>query len=254
VSLLLKNELRLRLGPQHCTATIRGAGFRPRPVGQASAEGPEAIELALAGLVEQGHALPQRAALWIEDEALFTMMMPADATAEQCQELARVQFSQLLGHAELNVQMSLAPCGTQWIAIALETALLSQWREALEARGIQIVQVCSALIEDMNAVRGELGAHTGHAVFVRREGASVVGVTPDTVTHIEWERCDVTDPQQFAARIEAQGLQHSGEGLDEVLPAVHVIPHSPGQRAMLEELCEQRGWTLSRALLGTAAA
>jgi hypothetical protein len=254
VSLLLKNELRLRLGPRHCTASIRRAGFgKSRGAAAVSAEGPEAIEIALASLIERGDDLPQRAALAIEDESLYTMMMPADASAGACLALAREQFAQLLGHADLSVRISLAPCGTQWIALALELPLLEQWREILSARGIRIVQVRSALIEDLNAMRDEIGAHTGHAVFVRREGASVIGVTPRTLTHIEWERCDVTDPHEFAARIEAQGLQHSVEGAQDDLPAVCVIPYNAGQRALLAELCAARGWKLSRALHGAVA-
>lgn len=255
MSLLLKNELRLRLGPQHCDAQIWRAGLRAKMAGHASASGEagDVIELALAALATQGHELPLRASLWVEDESLYTMMLPAEGTPSDALALARGQFMQLLGHDDLSVQITLAPCGTQWIVIALESALLAMWRETLAMRGIAIAHVRSALLEDMNAMRDDLGSHTGHAVFVRREGASVLGVTPQTVTRIDWERCDVTDPEQLAGRIEAQGLQQASEDSDEALPAVCIVPYNAGQRVLLEDMCAQRGWTLSRALLGVPA-
>ncbi len=255
MSLLLKNELRLRLGPQHCDAEIWRAGLRAKKAGHASASGDagDAIELALAALATQGHALPLRASLWVEDEALYTMMLPADGTPSDALAVARGQFMELLGHDDLSVQITLAPCGTQWIVIALEAALLAMWRETLAMRGIAIAHVRSALLEDINTMRVDLGTHTGHAVFVRREGASVLGVTPQTVTRIDWERCDVTDPEQLAGRIEAQGLQQATDDVDEELPAVCIVPYNAGQRAMLQDMCAQRGWTLSRPLLGALA-
>lgn len=255
MSLLRKNELRLRLGPQHCDASIWRGGFRPCIIGRSSAQGEmsEAIDLALTALAAQGHELPKRASLWIEDEALYTMMLPAEGTPDDALAVARGQFMELLGHDDLRVQTTLAPCGTQWIVIALESAQLAAWRDVLAARSIEIVRVQSALIEDLNAMRSDLAAHTGHAVFVRREGATVLGVTPRTVTRIDWERCDVTDPQQLAGRIEAQGLQLASDDTDVEMPAVCVIPYNAGQRLLLQGMCEQRGWTLARELPGLLA-
>ncbi len=255
MSLLPKNELRLRLGPQHCDASIWRSGFRARMMGRSSAHGAggEAIDLALTSLVALGHDLPKRASLWVEDEALYTMMLPAEGTPDDAQAVARGQFMELLGHDDLQVQTTLAPCGTQWIVIALEAAQLAVWRDVLAGRGIDIVHVRSALLEDLNAMRADLAAHTGHAVFVRREGATVLGVTPRTVTRIDWERCDVTDPEQLAGRIEAQGLQLVNDDAEVEMPEVCVVPYNAGQRVLLADMCAQRGWTLSRELPGVAA-
>ncbi len=255
MSLLLKNELRLRVGPQHCEASIWRRGFRSRVTGRASAHGDaaEVIDLALTSLVAQGHDLPKRATLWVEDEALYTMLLPAEGALADAVQVARGQFMELLGHGELHVQASLAPCGTQWVVIALEAAQLGLWRDTLALRGIELAHVRSALLEDLNAIRTEIASHTGHAVFVRREGATVLSVTPQTVTRIDWERCDVTDPEQLAGRIEAQGLQLVNDDASVEFPDVCVIPYNAGQRVLLEGMCAQRGWKLSRELSALAA-
>lgn len=254
MSLLLKNELRLRLGPQHCDAAIWRAGFRPRETGHTSVAGQngESLEIALGTLVADGHELPKHAALWVEDEYLYTLMLPANDSWNAANQSARTQFAQLLGHDDLKVQTSLAPCGTHWIAVALEAALLDQWRETLTARGIEVDQVRSALLEDLVSLREELRHHVGLAVLVRREGASIITLTAETLTHIEWERCDVTEPEQLAARIEAHALQHAQDAASEMPPAVRVVPFNAGQRALLEDMCAERGWTLCRAVHGAA--
>ena len=255
MSLLLKNELRLRLGPQHCDAVIWRAGFRPRPLGHASVSGRngESLDVALETLVAEGHALPQHAALWVEDEYLYTMMLPANDSWVDANQAARAQFAQMLGHEDLRVQTSLAPCGANWIAVALEAALLDQWREVLTARGVEVQHVRSALLEDLVALRDELRHHLGLVVLVRREGASLITLNDKTITRIEWERCDVTDPQQLAARIEAHGLQHAPEEGDGSALAVCVVPFNSGQRILLEGMCVERGWSLSRAIRSVPA-
>lgn len=250
MSLLPKNELRLRLGPQHCDASIWRAGFRPRSLGHASVSGHngDSLEMALSTLVADGHELPKRAALWVEDEYLYTLMMPANESWNDANDAARVQFAQLLGHDDIRVQTSLAPCGEQWIAVALEVQLLEEWRETLTARGVDVQHVRSALLEDLVALRADLKDHVGLAILVRREGASVISMNLETITHIEWERCDVTDADQLAARIEAHGLQHAGDRGNESMPAVCIVPFNSGQRVLLEDMCAERGWKLSRAL------
>lgn len=255
MSLLLKNELRLRLGPQHCDAAIWRAGFRPRPVGQASVSGQngESLEIALGTLVSEGHELPSRAALWVEDEYLYTLMLPADKPWSNANDAARAHFVQMLGHRDLQVQTSLAPCGARWIAVALESALLDQWREILTARGVEVQHVRSALLEDLVTLREELRGHVGLAILVRREGASVIRLSEETISHIDWERCDVTDTDQLAARIEAHGLQHVHETASDDMPAVCIVPFSTSQRALLEGMCADHGWKLCRAIHGLLA-
>lgn len=205
---------------------------------------------ALDTLVAAGHALPSRAALCVEDEYLYALLLPASGTWGEVDAAARAQFAQMLGHAELHVRMSLAPCGTRWIGVALEAARLEEWRETLAARGIELLHVHPALLEDLAALNAELREalpnQEGLVVLVRSEGASLIGMTKQSITHLEWERCDVTDAQQLGARIEAHRLQHAAAS--EELPAVCVVPCTGGQRLLLEDLCTEHGWKLSRCL------
>ena len=248
MSLRLKSELRLRLGPRHCDAALLRAGFNRGAAGRASISGAngESLAIALETLVAQGHTLPSRATLCVEDEYLYTLLLPADGAWGEAQAAARAQFAQMLGHDDLRVQMSLAPCGARWIAVALETARLDEWRETLGSRGIELMHVRPALLEDLAALhkdlRDALPKGEGLAVLVRHEGASLVRLTPQTIAELEWERCDVVDAQQLGARIEANCLQHAAE--NEAMPAVCVVPSNGGQRLLLEDLCLEHGWTI----------
>jgi hypothetical protein len=248
VSPLLKSELRLRLGPQHCLAAIWRAGLRPHRTGRASASGAngESLETVLSLLAAQGQDLPRRATLLVEDEYVYSLLLPADRAWGDVQADALAQFAQMLGHDALRVRASLAPCGRQWIAVALEAELLEQWQEVLSARGIELVHVRPALLEDLIGLHESLRDHTGLVVLVRREGASVISVDGQTIVRIEWERCNVNDAQQLGARIEAQCLQLA-DSLEQ-LPKVCIVPLDSVQRAGLEPLCAGRGWQLSRAL------
>jgi hypothetical protein len=278
VSLRLRSELRLRLGPRHCDAAISRAGFGQRAAGRAHISGAngESLGLALEALVSQGHELPSRAALCVEDEYLYTLLLPAVGAWGEAEAAARAQFAQMLGDDRLCVQMTLAPCATRWIAMALETARLEEWRETLGSHGIALLHVRPALLEDLAALHGDLcdalPSGEGLAVLVRDEGASLVGLNrqrpqgraapspppagveqsgkatfaQQTIAHLEWERCDVGDARQLGARIEANCLQHAAES--EALPAVCVVPLRGGQRLLLEDLCHDRGWKLGRPL------
>ena len=252
MSLRLKSELRLRLGPQHCDAAIWRSGWRSRPSARMSVPGAngESLDSALDTLVAEGHALPSRAALCVEDEYLYTLLLPASGAWSDANAAAHAQFAQMLGHEELLVRLSLAPCGTRWVGVALETDRLAQWRETLAARGIALEHVHPALLEDLAhlnpQLRDALPNGEGMLVLVRSEGASLIGLTPRSITHLEWERCDVTDAQQLGARIEAHCLQYAAAS--EQLPTVCIVPCNGSQRLLLEDLCNQRGWKLKQAL------
>jgi len=230
VSLLPRNELRLRLGPRH------GA----------------AIDERLAALAEAGRALPRRASVCAEDEYVYYATLPAPAHWKQAREAAGEHFSALLGEHDLLVDATLAPCGTRWIAAAVDAALVQGWRESLAAHGVALQGLRTALLEDLWTLRARIALADGVLALVRSEGVSLVALAGGAVRDLAWERCEVDDLEVLAERI-ASGAAELFAGDDNTQPVpVCLVPSAQGDLQALRELCARRGWTLDEGLRSVA--
>lgn len=254
MSLLLKNELRLRLGPQHCDAALWRAGWSDKAFArtQATGENGQALDAALDQLIADGHALPAHAHILVEDECVYTAILPATHSWRDTRIEAHNLFADMLGHSALRVQATLTPCGRRWIGVAIESAQVEAWQTSLAARGITLGSIRVALLEDLGRKPSEAELRDGLLVLARREGISVIGLEAGSVASIEWERCDVTDPDALAARVEAHHYERAAA--DPALPQpVLVVPLNAGQRALLHDACAERGWRIGTAIHAAAA-
>lgn len=254
MSLLLRNELRLRLGPQHCDAAVWRAGWSDKPFARAQATGEagQALDAALDKLTADAVVLPIHAAIMVEDECVYSAILPATRSWRETRIEAHNLFADMLGHTALQVQATLTPCGRRWIAVAIETAQIEQWHSALAARGVELGSIRVALLEDLGAQSNDVSIQHGLLVLARREGISLIGVDAGSVSSIDWERCDVTDPDELAARVEAHHYERAAA--DPATPQpVHVLPLNAGQRALLHDACAQRGWHMGPAIQALAA-
>jgi hypothetical protein len=253
VSLLLKSELRLRLGPQHCAASIWRAGLKSRSVGSVLVVGDDdPVEQAIVGLLAQGHDLPAVAAVCLEDELMYYATLPAVGFTAQADNAAREYFARTVSDDSLLIQTSLAPCGRTWIAAALEAAWVDQLRERLGAHDIELRHIRGALFEDLKSVHREMAGSDGMVVMLRSEGATIVGLKGGCIVDISWERFDLAELGAVATRLRGYrsrfahsiGRPQSGGTDFEVL----LVPANDDQRELLGPLVQAHGWRLAPSL------
>ncbi len=243
--LRLRSELRLRVGPQHCEASLWAPGLKVRRTACARATGPGA--LAVDGAVEEllaaGHRLPRTASVCAEDEHLYYAVLPADGVWHDALHQARAHFSAMVGDTDLLVSTQLAPSGRQWLAVALAADRVEGWRQSLAGRDIGLGQVRAALFEDLWRLRADLPARSGLVVLVRSEGVMVVSLQAGAISDIAWERCEVTDRAVLRARVDAHGerlSQRAGAG-SPLLPVL-IVPADAAQQPWLTPLADVAGW------------
>lgn len=257
MSLQLRNELRLRLGPRRCEAAIWRAGVQTRCAGRASAEGggTEAIEKALAELVAQGHRLPTRASLCVEDEFLYFATLPATGPWSEAHADAIDYFEAMVGAEDLLVETSLAPCGTTWVAVAIDSGRVEGWRAVLAAHDIEMLHVRAALLEDLWTVRSEVPHGDGLVALLRQEGATVVTLREGCISNISWERCDLDELQSLGQRLmgcRTRFVQAAGVDTTAVMPML-LVPQDAAQHRHVLPMAAEKGWQLAGALLGDPA-
>ena len=259
MSLLWKNELRLRVGPRHTEASIWRAGVHTRCAGRARVAGPHqpAVEEVLGALVAAGHELPDTASVCVDDEYLYYTTLPAGGSWDDAQAAAVDYFAEKVGDQNLLVETSLAPCGRSWVAVAIDAALVEAWRETLSARDVRLGQVRAALFEDLWTLRDDMSPDDGVAVMIRSEGAMLVGLHAGCITDLAWERCNVADPEAIAARVQgysARLSEHLGiGGMPGELP-VFVVPADAAQQALSRPLAGSLGWRVGAALFESETA
>ena len=253
MSLQLRNELRIRVGPQRCEANILRAGLGSRRGGRAQllGTGVDALDGVLGALVADGHGLPGRASVCVEDEFLYYATLPAAGKWRDAHTAACDYFGSMVGDQGLLVETSLVPCGTTWVAVAIDAAMVQQWREVLAGRDIELAHVRAALLEDLLMLRPQLPKHVGRVVLVRDEGASLVQLDAGCIRNIHWERCDTSDGETLAARIEGYRCRFAGTSDDGValdLPPTVVVPPDAAIESLLQGQASRYGWTLIAAL------
>lgn len=257
MSLQLRNELRLRLGPRRCEAAIWRAGVQTRCAGRASAEGGgiESIDSVLAALAAQGHRLPATASVCVEDEFLYFATLPATGSWSEANAEAIDYFDAMIGAEDLLVETSLAPCGTTWVAVAIDGARVDGWRAALAGHDIELRHVRAALLEDLWTVRSEVPDGSGLVALLRQEGATVVGLRDGCIANISWERCDLAELPSLGQRLmgcRARFVQ--AEGVDPAAPVpMLLVPQDGAQHRLVSPMAVERGWQLAGALLGDPA-
>lgn len=253
MSLLLKSELRLRIGARHCAAEVWHAGVSGRCVARAFAqdEGLNLVEAALATLEARGIALPARAKLSVEDELLYFASLPATGPVKNAVATAREHFSAALGEHEMLVGVTLAASGQRWLASALPAELLEPWRLALSERDIALEAVQPAVLQDLRALASAAKFDNGLVVMARAEGLSVLTVEDAGVTNISWERRDLADLPALEARVRAELAQQPGaqDPLNPSRTGVLLAPLNDAQAAALRPLAESCGWRMSAPVL-----
>ncbi|MEQ1686743.1 MAG: hypothetical protein ABL916_24080 [Burkholderiaceae bacterium] len=253
MSLLWKNELRLRVGPRHSEASIWRAGVQTRCAGRARVAGHHqaAVEEVLGVLVAEGHVLPDAASMCVDDEYLYYTTLPAGGSWDDAQAAAVDYFAEKVGEQNLLVETSLAPCGRSWVAVAIDAALVVGWRETLAVLDVRLGQVRAALFEDLWTLRDDMSLDDGVAVVIRSEGAMLVGLHAGCITDLAWERCNVADPEAIAARVQGYSARLSEQlgiaGTPGELP-VFVVPADAAQHALIRPLASSLGWRLGAAL------
>lgn len=249
----LKNELRLRLGPQQRGAEVWSGGLFTRLAGEALHVGRCAgpIEALVDTLEREGLALPRRASVCAEDEYVYYATLPALGSWKEANAAAGEYFAGMLGDADMLVDTTLAPCGSRWIAAAIDAPLVQGWREALEGRGVELRSVRPALLEDLWALRGHVELTDGVLALVRTEGASLIGLRDNAVVDVDWERCDVDDADVLADRIVSAGADLFDRP-DAAAPPVCLVVSPGSDPRPLRDLAASRGWQFSEGLLRQA--
>lgn len=253
MSLLLKSELRLRVGPRHCQIAHWRAGLASRPASTRFVSGaPETlIDEALDALDDGQSVLPQKACVQVEDEHLFMAMLPVQGNWRTAQTQAQRYFDEVLGPEPLLVDVTLAPCGTLWVAAAVYAEQIEAWRHSLAERDVTLTRVSLALLDDLQALRREVTLQDGLLVLVRSEGVSFVTLQAGGVTDVVWERCDLDDIDALVARVQSHlaALAPDASAPETPQPGVCLVPLRAFQTQTLQQSASQLGWQVTPALL-----
>lgn len=248
MSLLLRSELRLRVGARRCQADLWGAGWRTRASVSTVAEGEgDVVAEALALLTARGAALPARAVVVLEDELLYYALLPAERAWGRGDDLARRYFAEVLGDRELNVSASLAPCGRHWMAVAAESATLGEVSEHLARHGVTLRRAGAALFEDLHALRQRLPSD-GVVIWVRDQGLMAMRRHASSWVEMHWNRCDSWQPEVVGAQIDAALHRHgpaAAAPTGQPVPVL-VVAQRGEQATRLAPAALLHGWTLCR--------
>ena len=247
MSLLLKSELRVRMGVQGCEAEVWRAGWTRRPVAQAHTRGDDGalLEQALENLLDQGQTLPARATMVVADEFLYYAVLPCENSWGQAMAQARSRFADSLGEDELLIALQLSPDGGQWLAVAVDAGLVETWRATLAAQGIALNALRPGLFEDLWAWQVAWPLEDGLIALMRDQGVMCVGVLGGSVHSIGWERCDVSQPELWCARVQACAQRLSSSrpeaGSAAAVPVL-LVPESAESASALQLLVPALGW------------
>jgi hypothetical protein len=255
VLLPLRNELRLRIGPLNSGAEVWSGGLFPRLAGEASFADRtgEPIEALLDALDRGELALPRNASICAEDEYVYYATLPGLGSWKEAHAAACDYFADMLGEDDMLIDTTLAPCGTRWIAAAIDAAQVDRWRDTLERRNIELRSVRPALLEDLWALRPRVELVDGLLVLLRSEGASMISLRSNAVCDIVWERFDVADSTTLNERIDSAMLDLCcADGTAASVP-VCLVPQNADGLPVLLELAQRRGWQFSDGLLRQAA-
>lgn len=249
MSPLLKNEVRLSLGSRHSSAGLWRAGWTARCIGKAESHGGDgaAIERLLARLRETAPALPRRATVCVDDEWLHYALLPATGSWRQADLAARRHFADILGDDSRLVARQLLPGARQWLVVALDGALVTQWHDTLADQGIGLRKVQAALLQDLWRCRGDLPQRDGVVAVLRRHGVALAGFQGGELHSLGWERCDMDQPQIWIDRIQAFRARLALATAPRALAdpgLVRLLTANPAQQVIARGLAVPLGWQL----------
>ncbi|MBL8305639.1 MAG: hypothetical protein JNM33_03015 [Rubrivivax sp.] len=248
MSLLLRSELRLRVGARRCQADLWRPGLRTRASASAVAEGEgDIVAEALSLLAGRGAKLPSQATVVLEDELLYYALLPAVHLWGAASDPARHYFADVLGERELRVSASLSPCGRRWMAVAVETAVLGDVTEHLARHGVALKRVGPALFEDLHALKQRL-PDDGVVVWVRDQGLMAMRRHGGGWVEMHWDRCDSWQPEVVSAQVDAAMYRHTLEAATppgQRVPVL-VVAQRGEQASRLAPAAALHGWTLCR--------
>lgn len=251
----LRNELRLRIGPLNSGAEVWSGGLFPRLAGEASFADRNAEPIgALLDALDRGElSMPRHASICAEDEYVYYATLPGLGSWKEAHAAACDYFADMLGEDDMLVDTTLAPCGTRWIAAAVDAAQVDGWRDTLERHDIELRSVRPALLEDLWALRPRVELVDGLLVLLRSEGASMISLRANAVCDIVWERFDVADSTTLTERIHSAARDLGFDGGTASPAPVCLVPQNADGVQSLLELAQRRGWQFSDALLRQSA-
>jgi hypothetical protein len=238
--------MRLRLGPQHCAATLWQGHFRPSVVATAEVHSvTKPIAAVLEALAAQGHDKPSSARVCIEDELLYYDLWPAVASGRAGEEARQLELREVHGDEPMAVSSRLTPCGTQWLSVAMSQALLSGLQDELAEHGVRLRQVSAAMPDDLFAVRDAL-PHSGVVALLREEGMVLLSLVRGRLTDVSWERCNLGMAASMIDRIKGYVYRFARAAPDDAVTEAHpdvllVVTHA-AQRVKLSRLAKAREW------------
>ncbi|MEY2688390.1 MAG: hypothetical protein RL375_2588 [Pseudomonadota bacterium] len=243
MSLLSRNELRVRVAPDRCEIGLWTKGlFDARCEARASAvgEGRRAMESALVEIITAGKTLPKRARIELSDDSVFYALLEAHMPLEQARDDAEHFFTDTLGLSDLDVEVALAPGGRHWIAVAVQVSALDAWLEALDERNIQVLSIRPALLEDLRSVSRLIDSWTQVLAIVREQGVMVLQLDEGRLVGLDWERIDWRDPALVFERLGGWRTP-AGE------PAA-ILPSTREQHRLLDLPGREAGWEMLASL------
>jgi hypothetical protein len=158
---------------------------------------------------------------------------------------ARSRFADSLGDDELLVALQLSPDGGQWLAVAVDVALVETWRATLAAQGVALSELRPGLFEDLWTWQVAWPMEDGLIALMREQGVMCLGVLGGALHSIGWERCDVSQPELWCARVQACAERLSSaraEGDAAGAVPVLLVPESGESAAALQLLGPTMGW------------
>jgi len=243
VSLRLRSELRLHLSQGRCAAEVWPAGWSRLPRAAICVEGEgDLVAKVLARLVAERVRLPQQVHLVLADELLFYALLPADAAWGQAGAHARRYFEGALGGEELQIALTLSPCGRRWIAVAVEAAQMLRVTEPLAVHGLRLVATESALLRDIDGL-GSRVPTDGVLVVVRTWGTMLLRRERRGWTELSWERCTLQAPGELVRRIAALAARHAHAAGHAAAPVLVALENAQ-EAGRMAPLVQQRGWKL----------
>ena len=253
MSLLLRSEIRVRLGSRHCSAQTWRAGWSAAPLARVVIDDDaDPLARALDALTANRASLPGQVHLSVEDEWVYFMMLPGQESAAQARSRAASRFESALGAGDWRVEVSLAPCGTRWAAFAIPDDLILEWQARLSERELDLVSVRPALLDDLNGLRRAVAIDRGVVALVRSEGMTIAGLNRAGVDDLQWQRCDASNPAEIVERVDtalaAMVRQDSGGPL-RMLPTASLVPLHEHQHQACVEMANARGWQVMPALI-----
>ncbi len=208
MSLRFRNELRMELRMRSCQVELRGRGWNPQPlaVANGTGSGVAALNSALQGLqLTELDSMPSVARLTVADEYVHHALLQLEPGSDmrQALEQAREHYALALQRDDLRVQVMPLGRSGRWLAAAVIDSDLQAWCATLEAAGVQLTHLHTALIEDLRLLADQVTEDDAVIALLREEGMSLVRLKDGLPMALAWERLDTSQPGLLEQRLRA---------------------------------------------------